>query len=177
MIVANYRRSFVEGHSYFLTVVTHQRNPILIDNIALLRESFQESKRRYEYVIDAIVVLPDHFHIILTPEKSNTYPDIMKVVKQHFSKNCDEKYYRHLFQSKSREDKGYKPIWQKRFYEHTIRDEKDYRLRIDYIHYNPVKHGLVKRVKDWKYSSFQKFVENGYYSDDWGDFDESMDFE
>ncbi|MFT7878896.1 MAG: transposase [Sulfurimonas sp.] len=173
----NYKRVFLDGYSYFLTVVTHQRNPILIDNIELLRESFRVSKSKYNYKIDAIVIMPDHFHMIVTPEISMEYPDITKTIKQHFSKYCDEKYFQHLYQSNSRHAKGYKPIWQKRFYEHTIRDEKDYKIRLDYIHYNPVKHRLAGKVSDWEYSSFHKFVEKGYYDNDWGAFDESIDFE
>lgn len=175
--MASYRRLFVDGHSYFLTVVTHQRTPILIENIELLRESFKVSKSRYDYKIDAIVILPDHFHVIITPTLSQAYPGIIKTIKRHFSKHCDKKYYQHLFQSISREDKGHKPVWQKRFYEHTIRDEKDYKVRFDYIHFNPVKHRYVNKAKDWEYSSFHKFVDNGYYDCNWGEFDESIDLE
>ena len=124
----NYKRVFLDGFSYFLTVVTHQRNPILIDNIELLRESFRVSRSKYNYQIDAIAIMPDHFHMIVTPEISTEYPDIIKTIKQHFSEYCDEKYFQHLYQSNSRNAKGYKPVWQKRFYEHTIRDEKDYKI-------------------------------------------------
>jgi len=172
-----YRRLFLEGYSYFLTVVTHERNPILIENIELLRESFRHSKQKYEYEIDAIVILPEHFHTIITPTNPKDYPLIIRAIKQHFSKHCEEKHYKHLMQSQSRNTKGYKPIWQKRFYEHTIRDEKDYKLRLDYIHYNPIKHKLVDRVKDWNYSSFTQFVKSGVYDKNWGDFDATIDFE
>lgn len=173
----DYKRIFLDGYSYFITVVTHQRNPILIENIELLRESFRDSKKRYDYKIDGIVVLPEHFHIIITPASSQEYPYIIKAIKQYFSKHCDESYYAHLYQSQSRRDKGYKPIWQKRFFEHTIRDEKDFSLRLDYIHFNPVKHHLVTRTKDWEYSLFSRFVNDGYYDEDWGDFSEEIDFE
>ena len=163
--MSNYKRVFLDGFSYFLTVVT------------LLRESFRVSRSKYNYEIDAIVIMPDHFHMIVTPVISTDYPDIIKTIKQHFSEYCDEKYFQHLYQSNSRNAKGYKPVWQKRFYEHTIRDEKDYKIRLDYIHYNPVKHGLAGRVSDWEFSSFQKFVEKGYYDNHWGTFDQSIDFE
>jgi len=175
--VANYKRIFLDGYSYFITVVTHQRNPILVENIELLRESFKASKCKYNYHIDAVVVLPDHFHVMLTPVVSKEYSDIIKTIKQHFSKHCDEKYYQHLWQSSSRDAKGYKPVWQKRFYEHTIRDEKDYKTRLDYIHFNPVKHQFVNTVSAWHYSSFEKFVDLGYYERQWGEFDESIDYE
>jgi len=172
-----YRRLFVEGHSYFFTIVTYQRNPILIENIELLRESFRYAKTKFQFNIDAIVVLPDHFHAILNFDNVLEYPKILGIVKKEFSKHCNPKYYQHLLQSHSRSVQNYKPIWQKRFYEHTIRDEKDYKTRLDYIHYNPVKHQLVKKAKDWEYSSFDTFVQNGVYDNNWGDFDATINFE
>ena len=175
--MANYRRLHIDKYSYFLTIVTYQRNPILIDNIELLRDSFRYSKSKYQYTINAIVILPEHLHIIITPNIAQEYSLIIKDTKSYFSKHCEEKYYSHLYQSVSRIKQGYKPIWQKRFYEHTIRDERDYKIRLDYIHFNPIKHKLVDRVKDWKYSSFDKFVKNGVYNIKWGDFDEKIDFE
>ena len=154
--MANYKRLFLDGYSYYLTVVTHQRNPILIDNIELLRESFRVSKRKYRYKIEAIVVLPDHFHTIITPQNAKDYPHIIRTIKQHFSKHCDVKYYEHLEQSISRQKEGYKPIWQKKYYEHTIRDQKDFEEKVNYIYNNPIKHGYAENIKDWKYSSYQK---------------------
>ncbi len=154
--MANYKRLFLDGYSYYLTVVTHQRNPILIDNIELLRESFRVSKRKYRYKIEAIVVLPDHFHTIITPQNAKDYPHIIRTIKQHFSKHCDVKYYEHLEQSISRQKEGYKPIWQKKYYEHTIRDQKDFEEKVNYIYNNPIKHGYAENINDWKYSSYQK---------------------
>jgi len=173
----NYRRVFEEGYSYFFTVVTYQRNPILIKNIELLRESFRYSKTKFDYTIDAIVVLPEHFHIILTPIYPLEYPKIIQAIKYYFSKHCDSFYYQHLKQSYSRNNERYKPIWQKRYYEHAIRDEKDFNLHLGYIHYNPVKHQLVTKAKEWEFSSFGRYVKQGFYDAHWGDFDESIDFE
>ena len=173
----NYKRVFINGYSYFLTVVTYQRNPILIKNIDLLRKSFQYSKTKYRYKIEAIVVLPEHFHLIITPNIAQDYPNIIKSIKYYFSKYCNPKYYSHIPQSTSRIKENYKPIWQKRYYEHTIKDEKDLKTRLDYIHFNPIKHNLVTKVKDWKYSSFSKYVDNGFYNIDWGDFDIKIDLE
>jgi putative transposase len=153
--MANYKRIFLDGHSYYITVVTHQRNPILIENIALLRESFQTSKNLYKYTIEAITILPDHFHMIITPENAEEYPHIVRTIKQHFSKNCPEKYYRHLYQSWSRNKKGYLPVWQKRYYEHTIRNEKDMLEKMQYLYHNPVKHAYVGDPNGWEYSSFK----------------------
>ena len=148
--MANYKRLFLEGYSYYLTVVTYNRNPILIDNIEALRDSFRESKKYYMYDINAIVILPDHFHMIITPNNSKEYPKIIRAIKYNFSKriNINEE------QSISRYKKGMTPIWQKRYYEHTIRDEKDYIRCLKYMKNNPIKHNLVDNIKDWKYSSF-----------------------
>jgi len=150
----NYRRRFQHGYTYFLTIITHKRNPVLIENIELLRESFHQSKRKYRYDIDAIVILPDHIHMLITPQIATDYPKIISSIKAYFSKHCDKKYYAHLEQSTSRDKKRYKPIWQKKYYEHTIRDEFDMYFHLNYIEQNPVKHGLVGEALDWRYSSF-----------------------
>ena len=152
--MANYKRVFEDGYSYYLTVVTHRRNPILIDNIKLLRKSFTVSKQKYGYIIEAIVILPDHFHMIITPEYAKEYPYIIRTIKQYFSKNCPIQYYEDVGQSFSRAKEGYKPIWQKKYYEHTIRDDKDFKVRLDYIYNNPIKHKYVEEIRDWKYSSY-----------------------
>ncbi|SHO80950.1 Transposase and inactivated derivatives [hydrothermal vent metagenome] len=148
--MANYKRLFLTGHSYYITIVTHKRNPILIDNIESLRDSFRESKKYYIYNIDDIVILPDHIHMIITPKIATNYPKIVRAIKYNFSNRVilEEE------QSYSRYQRGLTPIWQKRYYEHTIRDEDDYLRCIKYMKNNPVKHNLVKNIKDWKYSSF-----------------------
>ena len=172
-----YRRLFLDGYDYFITVVTYERNPILIDNITLLRESFRYAKTKFDFSIDAIVILPEHFHMILKVENAEDHSKIISTIKRHFSKHCDPKFYAHIIQTQSRKQQNYKPVWQKRFYEHTIRDEKDYKIRLDYIHFNAVKHGYVDSAVKWKYSSFNKFVKNATYDKNWCDFDESIDFE
>ena len=150
----NYKRMFKNNHSYFLTITTYCRNPIFIENIELLRESFKVSKLNYSYDIEAIVVLPDHIHMILTLENARLYPKIIRSIKQYFSKRCDVKYYEHLEQSKSRYYEGYLPIWQKRYYEHTIRNEEEFQKTLKYMYENPQKHGWTENINDWKYSSF-----------------------
>jgi len=172
-----YRRVYTEGNPYFITVVTYKRNPILIDNIELLRESFRFAKRKFSFRIDAIAVLPDHFHMIILPENAKEYPRIVGTIKRYFSRHCDPSVYRNLVQSHSRRQQGYKAVWQKRFYEHTIRNDKDWRIRLDYIHYNPVKHGYVHKAKEWPYSSFDKFVKEGFYNSEWCDFNGDIDLE
>ena len=151
--MANYKRLFLNGYSYYITIVTHQRNPILIENIGLLRESFKYAKTLFSFQIEEIVVMPDHLHMIIHLNHAKDYPKIISSLKRYFSKNCPQKHYEHLFQSHHRNTMGYLPVWQKRFYEHTIRDEKDYHTKVQYIHNNPVKHGLVENINDWKYGS------------------------
>ena len=158
--MSNYKRIFMDGYSYFITVVTHGRNPILIENIALLRESFHVSKQKYAYKIDAIVILPDHFHMIITPKHADEYPHIIRVIKQHFSKHCSKRDYAHLYQSWSREKKGYSLIWQKRFYEHTIRDEKDYVRCLEYIRNNPLKHKYVENEEFEKAEEIKEKIDS-----------------
>lgn len=151
--MANYKRIFLDGYSYFITVATHQKNPILIENITLLREAFRYSKEKYTYQIEAIVILPDHFHMIITPQDVKEYPKIISAIKRYFTKYCEPKYFVHLEQSLSRQQRGMKPVWQKRFYEHTIRNDKDMYEKLQYIYHNPVKHCYVKDAREWIYSS------------------------
>ncbi len=170
-----YKRLYLDGYNYFLTVVTYNRNPILIENIELLRESFKHAKHKFAFDVEAIVVLPDHFHMLLHIEDPKTYSKIIGVIKSYFSRHCDPKYYEHMAQTQSRIAQHYKPVWQKRFYEHTIRHEKDYALHLDYIDYNPVKHGHTDAACKRKHSSFHKFVKQGRYEENWCAFDPTID--
>jgi len=147
--MAKYKRLFLDGYSYYITMVTHRRNPLLIDHIELLRESFRESKCYFRYSIDAIVVLPDHIHMIITPDNVHDYPKIIKAIKYNFSRhfNLQEE------QSYSRYERRMKPIWQKRYYEHTIRDERDYLRCLEYIQNNPLKHQYIENNEQWEYIS------------------------
>ena len=147
--MADYKRLFLEGHSYYITMVTHRRNPILVDNIEALRESFRESKKYYQYSINAIVVLPDHIHMIITPKNASDYPKIIRAIKYNFSIQMTQE----LEQSTARHKKGMNPIWQKRYYEHTIRGEKDYLRCIEYMKNNPIKHNIIENEETWKYTS------------------------
>jgi putative transposase len=154
--MSNYKRIYLQNYSYYLTVVTENRRPILIDNIELLRDSFRRSKKRYDYVIDAIVILPDHMHMIITPKNPKDYSKIIALIKRSFTYGLDMKTKEEskFNLSASNYRRNLSGVWQKRFYEHTIRDEKDYAKTLDYIYTNPIKHGLVDNIKDWKYSSF-----------------------
>jgi len=169
----NYTRIFSEGHAYFLTIATEKRRPLLIDNITLLRQAFANSKQYFDYTIDCISIMPDHLHMVLLPKNVDEYPKIITSIKTYFSKNLHQTYKTSASQSKKRE----LGIWQRRYYEHTIRDQKELERYRNYVHYNPVKHGLVKSAKDWEFSSFGKFVNNGFYDEDWYNLDEDLDLE
>ena len=156
--MANYKRVYLDGYSYFITMVTQGRNPILIDNIALLRDSFRRSKQRYDYQIDAIVILPDHLHMIITPDNPEEYSKIIAHIKRSFVYGLDAslKTKAKLHLSTSGYKRKLSGIWQKRFYEHTIRNEKDWLEKMHYIQHNAVKHAYVDAWEAWKYSSFAK---------------------
>lgn len=161
--MANYRRFFLKGYNYiFLTVVTCYRQKILINNIELLRKSFKYARMKYEFEIVAGVVLPEHFHCVLRLNNENDYPEIVRLIKYYFSCHCSS----NLPLSDSKIKKLEKGIWQRRYWEHIIRDEKDLNMHLDYIHYNPYKHYKIV-PKDWKYSSFNKFVKADYYDIEW----------
>jgi putative transposase len=164
-----YRRFKTPGATYFFTVVTHQRQPIFNDPTAieLLRHAFQKVKSRFPFMIEAMVVLPDHLHCIWTlPTEDADFSTRWRLIKGEFSRQCPDRYRQH--RSLARLRKQEQAIWQRRFWEHQIRDEVDFANHVDYIHYNPVKHGWVKASKDWAYSSFHRYVRDGAYSEDWG---------
>lgn len=133
-----------------------------------MKRSLKNAKRFHSFEIFGIVILPEHFHIIIKPNVIENYPKIIHLIKTHFSKNINISTIKNYQTSSSRKMKQEKDIWQRRYWEHTIRDENDLYTHLDYIHFNPVKHGYVNAVKDWEYSSFQKFVKKKWYEVDWG---------
>ncbi len=163
-----YIRDKTKGGCYFLTVNVYDRQSNLLSaHINELRQAFKKTKRTQTFEIDACVVLPDHFHIIITlPHQSDDYSKIISAIKGNFSRLIS-KTDREVISS-SRAKKRERGLWQRRFWEHKIRDDKDYKQHIDYIHYNPVKHGYVSRPTDWAYSTIHKFISDGVYPIDWG---------
>jgi len=134
-----------------------------IDKIDLLREAFTHVKKSHPYKMDAVVILPEHLHCILTlPDGDSDFSTRWGLIKAYFSRQIanNERI------SESRMKRGERGLWQRRFWEHLIRDETDYQQHIDYIHWNPVKHGWVESVKDWPHSSFHRYVRDGVYSED-----------
>ena len=166
----NYRRAKTPGGTYFFTVVTYQRREILTDpeSRAILREVINTVRRRYPFIIDAWVLLPDHIHSIWTlPTGDNDYSKRWGMVKAGFSKQAKTRFHREEWINNSKAKRNEGTIWQRRFWEHQIRDDSDYRRHMDYLHYNPIKHGLVKNVIDWPHSTFHRYVKNGVYPEDW----------
>jgi len=154
-----YRRFYQPGARYFFTVVTANRKPLLIENIDRLRAAFKTCKERHPFEIEAMVVLPDHLHTIWRlPEDDADFSKRWMVIKRYFSSGLPRQAA-----SLSKINKREKGVWQRRFWEHCIRNEDDWRRHMDYIHFNPVKHGYVESPADWQYSSFQKAVEQGWY--------------
>lgn len=166
--MATFRRALVPGGTYFFTVATWQRQKLLTDLSVLmaLRAAFRSVRAQHPFAIDAIVVLPDHLHSIWTlPPEDADYALRWNLIKRHTSQAV-----RHLVASPATESRRKRHeigLWQRRFWEHQIRDEKDYARHVDYIHWNPVKHGHVDRVADWPYSSFHRHVRQGIIAADW----------
>ncbi len=163
--MSKYKRIYLPNRSYFFTVVTYNRNKLFSNerNIQLLKNAFRYVQQRKPFKIDAICILPDHFHCIWTMTGDSNYSIRWQMIKTDFSRQ-----YRH----KKPEIKQ-KKLWQPRFWEHVLRDQDDFHRHIDYIHYNPVKHGLVESAGKWRYSSFGEFFEQDYYDDGWGDVEPS----
>ena len=162
----NYRRVFVPNSMIFLTIVTSKRRKILIENIDILKSALKRSLDNYNYHIYAICILQDHMHMIIKPYDISDYPKIVKQFKTYFSKHIDISKIDDYQLTSSNIDKCERDIWQRRYYEHTIISEDDLNKHTDYIHYNPYKHyGIAP--KDWQYSSFNKFVKNGFYDTNW----------
>ena len=162
----DYRRNRVPGGTYFFTVnQLDRRRRLLIEHIEVLRSAMRGVRNRQPFHIDAWVVLPDHLHCLWTlPPGDTDYSGRWRAIKKAFSKALPETESLSEVR-RARHERG---IWQRRFWEHTIRDERDYAAHMDYVHFNPVRHGWVTRVADWPYSSFHRLVRAGVYPGDWG---------
>ncbi|OAI02401.1 REP-associated tyrosine transposase [Methylomonas methanica] len=164
--MTEYRRHRVQGGTYFFTVNLADRNQTLLtDHIEVLRQSLRTVKQKHPFTIEAIVVLPEHLHAIWTlPDGDDDFSLRWRQIKSVFSRHFEtgEKI------SNSRMLKNERGIWQRRFWEHRIKDDNDFARHVDYIHFNPVKHGHVATVAGWPYSSFHQFVYQGILPMDWG---------
>ena len=154
----------------FFTVVTDRRLPILASPVAvdLLRSAFRETMQRHPFTIDAIVVLPDHLHSIWTlPPGDTRFALRWSAIKAAFTRAYVGAGGAEAPRSGSRRKRGERGVWQRRFWDHVIRDDDDFGRHLDYVHYNPLKHGLVSCPHDWPYSSFHRHVRDGTYPSDW----------
>lgn len=160
-----YRRSAYAGATYFFTVALNRRDQsLLVDHIDLLRQVIRSVKARHDFHIDAIVILPEHLHTVWTlPDGDAAYPRRWSLIKSTFSRQLPADEWR----GASRLAKRERGIWQRRYWEHAIRGDVDYARHVDYIHYNPVKHGHVARASDWPYSSIHRLVAAGALTSDW----------
>ncbi len=159
--MSQYHRAYIAGGVYFFTVVTYQRRAVFNTEyrVGILRNAFRKVKSSYPFRMDAIVILPDHLHCIWRlPEMDADYSSRWREIKKAVSRKIHP-------ESNERNERL---VWQRRFWEHVIRDQDDWLRHMDYIHYNPVKHGRVKSPKDWPWSSFSRWVDKGIYEMDWG---------
>jgi len=173
--MSNYRRAFVPGGTYFFTVATAHRRPLLTRPAVrrALRAGIDQARQTLPFTIDAWILLPDHLHCIwtLSPEDAN-FSARWAIIKRQVSHEYGEAEWcvgRTLPElSASRHKRRESGIWQRRFWEHLIQDEEDLRHHVEYIHWNLVKHEYVKAVADWPYSTFHRFVQRGLYPSNWG---------
>jgi putative transposase len=161
----DYRRNRVPGGTYFFTVALHdRRSDLLVTHIDALRDAVRRVRAKSPFHIDAWVVLPEHMHCLWTlPEGDSDFSERWRMIKTFFSRSLP----RTEPLSSAMAERGERGIWQRRFWEHTIRDDRDYAAHMDYTHFNPVKHGLAQHPADWPFSSFRRCVTAGIYPADW----------
>ena len=162
----SYRRVRIKGGTYFFTLTLAERggNDLLVRHISALRSAFRQTLADHPVAIEAIAVLPDHLHCIWRlPAGDDDFPTRWRLIKSRFSRQIPaaERI------SDSRARRAERGLWQRRYWEHVIRGEQDYQRHMDYIHYNPVKHGYVDDPKDWPFSSLQRLIGQGVYETDW----------
>lgn len=167
----DYRRAYVPGGTFFLTIVTYQRQPIFSDreNVARLRQAITDVMREAPFRIPAAVVLPDHLHLLCSlPRGDSDYSRRVGRMKVLFTRSLSAHGVIPDQISRSRLKHRESGIWQRRFWEHWVEDETDFENLLNYIHYNPVRHGLVTCPHLWPFSSFRKWVGTGFHPEHWG---------
>lgn len=166
--MSNYRRNTQMGATYFFTVCLNDRNSqLLIDYIGELRHAYRKTQQKMPFYADAMVILPDHFHALWTlPSNDSDYANRIRLFKSYFTRQLPPEL-KHTT-NQNRLNHRQTGIWQLRYWEHTIQNDIDYQRHMNYILYNPVKHGYTKAVKDWQFSSFRQSVMAGLYDKAWG---------
>src|SRR5256714_4090253 len=162
--MVHYRRNIVPGGTFFFTVtLADRRSSVLVDHISALRTAFRMTRKDRPFKIDAVVILPDHLHVVMTlPPDDADFSGRWRRIKGHFSTQLIA-----AGAALKRASNGDLLLWQRRFWEHTIRDDGDFARHVDYVHFNPVKHGLVSRVRDWPHSSFHAYMRQRLLPEDW----------
>lgn len=165
-----YIRSDTPGATFFFTVVLENRGArYLVDHVADLRAAFAETKAAFPFRTEAVVVLPEHIHAIWTlPPHDADFSKRWMRIKMRFTQALEARGALDPAASNRRGTKGERSVWQRRFWEHQIRDDEDFARHVDYIHFNPVKHGWVMRARDWPYSSLHRYVREERLPADWG---------
>jgi len=169
--MAEYRRWYQPGGTYFFTVVTYRRQSLFKSPLArkLLREAIRKVQEELYFEVVAQVLLYDHLHTLWNlPSGDSDFSTRWKRIKSEFTQKWINAGGREGTVTRSQFHRGHRGVWQRRFWEHLIRDEQDFENHCDYIHWNPVKHNYVKTPKDWPFSTFQKFVKSGDYPERWG---------
>jgi putative transposase len=163
--MVRYRRNLLPSGTFFFTAtLDDRRSSTLVDHVDKLRNAFRVTRAERPFTVDAIVILPDHLHVIMTlPEGDSDFPGRWRRIKSVFTHRLTASGV-----PIARNDRGEFALWQRRFWEHTIRDDADFERCADYIHFNPVKHGLVASPVDWPYSSLHRYVRVGILPADWG---------
>ncbi|MDJ0706970.1 MAG: transposase [Leptolyngbyaceae cyanobacterium MO_188.B28] len=167
----NYRRPRIPGGSYFVTQVTYKREPWLCSVIGrkALREAIAHIRIKYPFSIEAFVLLPEHFHGVWTlPPRDQNFSVRLRLIKTYVTKRYGQTLGINRAVSRSCQKRGAGNLWQRRCWEHLIRDQRDFALHCDYIHYNPVRHGLCGTSHDWPFSSIHRFMDEGIYPLNWG---------
>lgn len=161
----------MQGATYFFTVVTYRRQHLLCDtNVRdALRKAIESVRINRPFKIEAWVLLPDHLHCIWTlPSGDADFAIRWGLIKRSVSLACATEYKRPEWMTASKHKHRESTLWQRRYWEHRIRDDQDFARHVDYIHYNPVKHGLCEQVADWPYSTFHRYAARGEIPMDWG---------
>ena len=163
--MTNYRRLRTPGATYFFTVALADRSSsLLLREIEVLRRAFSLTMQERPFHCTAAVILPDHLHTVWTlPPGDADFSTRWRLIKSRFSRATGI----HAPRGASQHQKQERGVWQRRFWEHTIRDEDDYRHHIAYCWGNPVKHGFVTRAADWPYSSIHRDIKAGLVDADW----------
>jgi putative transposase len=165
-----YRRYYLPGGTFFFTIVTYQRASLFSneDNLDHLRKAIRQVMRETPFDMPAAVVLPDHIHLLATlPPGDADYSKRIGRIKALFTRYLSNHEKASSVTSASRRAHRESAVWQRRFWEHTIEDDEDFEQHLNYIHHNPVKHGLASCPHQWVHSSFRKWVEAGLYPVDW----------